>query len=135
MTDGSQFYIDGKWVQPVAADVMPVINPATEEPFAEILLAGIDDVNRAVAAARQAFPQYANTSRERRLELLRDLLTVIENHRSKLAEVISREMGAPIRLARGDQTAAGPKHIDATIEALEQFAFEQSTVIAPLHAR
>ena len=42
-----EFYIDGKWVKPVHADTLNVINPATEEAVATISLGNSDDVDRA----------------------------------------------------------------------------------------
>ena len=55
-----EFYIDGKWVKPVHADTLNVINPATEEAVANIF-GNNDDVDRAVSAARRAFEAYAQT--------------------------------------------------------------------------
>ena len=57
-----QFFIDGAWVDPVGAATHDVINPATEEKIATISLAAREDVDRAVAAAKRAFPAYAATA-------------------------------------------------------------------------
>ena len=65
-----QFYIDGAWVDPVAPRIADVIDPATEEAFAQIALGSAADVDRAVRAARRAFPTFAATSREERIALL-----------------------------------------------------------------
>ena len=62
MKDCRQFYIDGKWVAPVAARDFPVTNPATEEQIATISLGGVADVEKAVAAAKRAFEMYSETS-------------------------------------------------------------------------
>ncbi len=48
------FYINGQWVAPVNQQVLDVINPATEEPFAEVGLGSEADVNAAVSAAKSA---------------------------------------------------------------------------------
>lgn len=50
-----QLYVDGRWVDPLRGEKMPVINPATEEVFRTVALASADDVAVAVAAARRAF--------------------------------------------------------------------------------
>ena len=52
-----QFFIDGKWVDPAITRGFTVINPATEQPAGEISLASATDVDRAVMAARRAFPR------------------------------------------------------------------------------
>ena len=55
MREMLQFYIDGKWVDPVTPNPFDVINPATEQVISHISLGGAADVDRAVGAARQAF--------------------------------------------------------------------------------
>jgi aldehyde dehydrogenase (NAD+) len=69
-----EFYIDGAWVDPVAPVLLDVIDPSTEEAFTKIALGNAADVDRAVAAARAAFPAFARTTRAERLELLRNIL-------------------------------------------------------------
>ena len=59
MQDLRKFYIDGRWVDPVAPRTLDVINPADEKPFATISLGSAADVDKAVAAARRAFETYS----------------------------------------------------------------------------
>ena len=70
MSDHLKFYIDGQWVEPSASDTFDVINPATEQPIGKIAMGGVEDVNNAVAAAKAAFPAFAQTSKQQRIELL-----------------------------------------------------------------
>jgi aldehyde dehydrogenase (NAD+) len=70
MREMLKFYIDGEWVDPVAANPVDVINPATEEPCGRISLGSAADVDLAVAAAKRAGAGYAATTREQRIELL-----------------------------------------------------------------
>ena len=49
----SQFYINGKWVDPVKPETLDVINPATEESVGRISVGSAQDVDVAVTAARQ----------------------------------------------------------------------------------
>jgi aldehyde dehydrogenase (NAD+) len=70
MVNRLKFYIDGAWQDPVAQKTHPVINPATEEAMYEIALGSAADVDKAVAAARQAFETYSLTTRGQRIELL-----------------------------------------------------------------
>ncbi len=67
MLDKLQFYIDGKWVDPVTPKTLEVINPANEEPFARISLGSKADVDKAVAAAQKAFDTWSRTTKEERL--------------------------------------------------------------------
>src|SRR5262245_59843781 len=71
MSNTMKFYIDGGWVDPVKPHPFDVINPATEQPVAQISLGSAADVDRAVKAARAAFPSYSHTSREERIDLLK----------------------------------------------------------------
>ena len=75
MPDAMQFYIDGRWVDPVSPRTLDVINPATEQVAGRISLGGQADVDAAVAAARRAFPAFSQTSREERLALLARIAT------------------------------------------------------------
>jgi aldehyde dehydrogenase (NAD+) len=123
--DTREFYIDGKWVSPRKAHDFPVINPATEEPFATISLGSPADVDDAVAAARRAFPEFSQTTREERLELLTRVMGVYQTHYEEMAETIAREMGAPIHLARAAQAAAPMAHLATILEVLRTYEFEK----------
>jgi len=120
-----QFYIGGRWVDPIGRDTVEVINPATEEPFAEIALGNRDDVDAAVEAARRAFPAFAETSVAERLALLRAILAEYERRADDIAAVIVREVGSPLAFARNAQAAAGINQLNEHIKALESFRFEQ----------
>ena len=125
MEQKTNFYINGQWVAPAAPKTMGVINPATEEAFAQISLGSKADVDAAVAAARAAFETYSETPVEYRIELLEKLAEVYGNRSDEMAKAISSEMGAPMTLATTAQAAAGRGHIKAFIRALKEFQFEQ----------
>lgn len=128
-----QFYIDGQWVDPAVPALLDVIDPSTEEAFTQIAVGSAADVDRAVAAARAAFPAFARTSREDRLDLLRAILSEYNKRYDDIAEALSREMGAPLAFARSNQAAMGPAHLERMIRDLESFKFEfmqGSTLIA-----
>ena len=78
MSHHKQFYINGKWVEPKGDTTLDVINPATEEAVAAIALGNKEDVDLAVAAARNAFESYSNTSREERIALLERVMGVFK---------------------------------------------------------
>ena len=120
----TDFYIDGNRVPPVSPRELEVINPADESPFAVISLGSAADVDKAVAAARRAFPGWSRTSKEERLACLRKLRDIYERRSDEMSKTISMEMGAPIRLAKLAQAASGLGHIDAFIRVLEDFEFE-----------
>src|SRR5436309_3208500 len=69
MLNKLQFYIDGKWVDPITPKTLEVIDPANEEAFARISLGSKTDVDKAVAAAKRAFPKWSRTAKDERLAL------------------------------------------------------------------
>jgi aldehyde dehydrogenase (NAD+) len=121
-----QFYIDGEWVDPVAPKTLDVINPATEEVCGRISLGSAEDVDRAVAAAKRAFPSFSQTTREERIALLERVLEEFAKRHDDVATAIMEEMGAPWKLAKYAQAASGPQHIQAAIDALRDFDFEET---------
>ena len=123
--DNRQFYIDGAWVDPVAPKDFNVINPATEAVAGVISMGSVQDVDRAVMAARRAFDAYSRTTPAERLALLERVLAAYKAHYDEIALAISTEMGAPISLAKGSQTRIGVGHISAMIEVLKTFKFEE----------
>ena len=125
MRDMLKFYIDGEWVDPVTANPLEVINPATEEACGSISLGSAADVDKAVAAANRAAEGFANTTREERLALLEKILEIYATRHDEIATAIMEEMGAPWKLAKYAQAASGPQHIQAAIEVLKTYEFEE----------
>jgi aldehyde dehydrogenase (NAD+) len=124
MTDHLKFYIDGEWVDPAKPNTIDVINPATEEPCARISLGSEADVDKAVAAAKAAFPAFSRTTKEQRIALLEKILEVYKTRYDDIAKAISMEMGAPITLAMKAQAATGVGHLMQMIKTLKEFEFE-----------
>ncbi len=125
MKDCRQFYIDGKWVNPTQTHDLEVINPATEEPIATISLGSVSDLDRAVAAAKQAFESYSETTVHDRLALLTRIVEVYKSRMEEMAQTISQEMGAPISLSRAAQAPAGLAHLLEIVKVLGDFNFEE----------
>ncbi len=133
MNHTTEHYVNGAWVAPLEPKRLDVVNPSTEEAFAQILVGGPKDVDRAVAAARAAFPAFAQTSRKVRLDLLRAILSEYQKRREDIAAALSQEMGAPLKFALERQAATGTAHLTRMIQVLEDYAFEEvqgTTLIA-----
>jgi aldehyde dehydrogenase (NAD+) len=128
-----QHYVNGAWVDPLQPVLLDVIDPSTEEAFTQIAVGGAKDVDRAVAAAKAAFPAFARTSRKDRLDLLRAILSEYNKRRADVAAALSREMGAPLKFALERQSATGTGHLAQMIAVLETYPFEEvqgTTLIA-----
>lgn len=124
MREYLQFFIDGDWVDPVELATLDVDNPRTEQVSGRIALGSAADVDKAVRAARAAFPAWSATSREDRLTALGAILGEYQKRMDDLAEAVAEEMGAPPGLAGGPQVNLGLGHLAAAIEALTNFEFE-----------
>jgi aldehyde dehydrogenase (NAD+) len=94
-------FIGGEFVPPAADRYFATLNPATEEPLAEVAQAGEQDVDRAVAAARAAYegPWGATPGRERAKYLYR-IARVIQERAREFAVLESLDNGKPIRESR-----------------------------------
>jgi aldehyde dehydrogenase (NAD+) len=124
MTDYLKFYIDGKWVDPAEPKTLDVINPATEESIGKISLGSKKDVDKAVAAAKAAFPKYSTTTRQERIELLQSIMAVYQKRYPEIAAAITAEMGAPTKLSMQAQAAMGIAHFNTNLEILKTYEFE-----------
>ena len=125
MQERLQFYIDGRWVDPVKPAVLDVIDPSTEAVIGRISLGSAEDVDRAAKAARAAFPAYSRTTREERLALLQKIVGVYMTRYEELARTISQEMGAPLWLSKAAQAATGIGHLNQMIAVLKDYAFQE----------
>jgi len=79
-----------------------VINPATEEPIAELEEAGIEQADEAVARAKAAFDEWRAVAPADRARLLRRVATLVEEHTEELARIESQNVGKPIGGARAE---------------------------------
>jgi aldehyde dehydrogenase (NAD+) len=120
-----QHYVNGDWVDPLEPILLDVIDPSTEEAFTQIAVGGPADVNRAVAAAKAAFPSFSHATRKERLDLLRAILSEYIKRRQDIADTLSQEMGAPKKLSYERQSATGIVHLTRMIEVLETYKFEE----------
>ncbi|MBB4388593.1 aldehyde dehydrogenase (NAD+) [Rhizobium leguminosarum] len=124
MNNARKFYIDGEWVEPIGQHTLDVIDPATEQPFATIAMGSAADAEKAIVAARSAFAGFSETSKATRLELLRRILVILTRRNDEIGDIISKEMGAPLAMARSQQAGIGLAHFAETIKAMEAFDFD-----------
>lgn len=123
MIEKRNFYIDGKWVAPHSARAMGVIDPSTEETCAVISIGDETDTNKAVAAAKAAYPAWSATEPAVRLAYVEKILEIYRRREKEMGELISLEMGAPIDMAISSQATSGTWHIENFIEAFKTFEF------------
>jgi betaine-aldehyde dehydrogenase len=101
-----QNFIDGEWTAPAEGRTEPVLNPATGETIAHAPLSTPEDVDRAVAAARAAFPAWSETTPgERQLALLR-LADALEERADELTQLEVANAGKPVEAFKADEVPA-----------------------------
>jgi aldehyde dehydrogenase (NAD+)/betaine-aldehyde dehydrogenase len=118
----TRLYIGGEFVDALDGATLPVLNPHDDSKLADIAAAGAADIDRAVAAARRAFPAWSRTPASDRGRLLLRLADSIEAHADELAELESRDTGHPIRDTRRldvARTAATFRYFGGMADKLE----------------
>ncbi len=119
----TKLFIDGQWASPAGTDLIEVINPATEQVLGTVPSGNGADVDAAVAAARNAFdPMIGVTERRERLDAV---ITAMEKRLPDIAETITSEMGAPIRISQSVQTQVPLAVARGFADALSTFEFEE----------
>ena len=121
--DRTTLYIDGQWVAPAATGTIDVVDPATEEVIGHVPGGTEADVDVAVAAARRAFdPLIGVDERRQRLDAV---ITAMEKRLPRIAETITREMGAPIRISQTVQTQVPLAVARGFADVLADFEFSE----------
>jgi aldehyde dehydrogenase (NAD+) len=119
-----KFYIGGEWVDPaVPGATFDLVDPATEQVFAKVALGSGEDVDRAVRAARGAFPRFSLTSKAERIVLLRRIVDLMHAREGELMAAASEEMGTPLSSVAHARGAADTFRQMA--EVLERYEFER----------
>ncbi|HWM88714.1 MAG TPA: aldehyde dehydrogenase family protein [Kofleriaceae bacterium] len=96
----TQLFIDGRFTDAAGGGTLPVVNPHDGQVLAQVAEAQAEDVDRAVAAARRAFPGWSRTAAAERGRLLHALADRIAERGEELAQLESLHTGHPIRDSR-----------------------------------
>lgn len=123
MKEFNSFYIDGAWVEPAEPRPFDLVNPSTETVFGRVALGSAADVDRAVAAARAAFPLFSATSNDERIAILQRIIAGFEARKEDIHAALTEEMGAPVSLKA--QTGSALAALRQAVATLETYAFEK----------
>jgi len=99
-------YIAGEWIESVTGETREIINPATSEVVGKSAVSGIDDLNHAVVAAKDAKLGWSQLSGATRGDYLYKVANILEARLDDIAETMTREMGKTFLEAKGE-TARG----------------------------
>jgi len=121
-----QHYINGEWIDSTATNIIDVTNPATEEVFGQIIDGTKEDLDKAVAAARAAFPAFSQTTREERIALLQRITKEYEKRKDEIVTTVTNELGAPLTLSEKVHYNMGLNHFEQAAKELAAFEFEEN---------
>jgi aldehyde dehydrogenase (NAD+) len=119
----TMLFINGEWGSSAGTEAIDVVDPSTEEVFGSVPAGTAADVDTAVAAARAAFDPLISVDDRR--ERLGAAIAAMEKRLPDIAETITREMGAPIRISQTVQTQVPLAVAHGFAQALENFEFEE----------
>src|SRR5881392_3456232 len=102
MTEHIPHWIDGARREGSSGRTAPVTDPATGQVTGEVALAGADEVDAAVAAARAAFPAWRDTSLTVRSQVLFAFRELLNARKGELAAIITAEHGKVLDDAAGE---------------------------------
>jgi betaine-aldehyde dehydrogenase len=114
-SDQQRLYIGGQAVDARSGETFETINPATGQPLARVQIAGAEDVDRAVGAARDAFGPWSQTTGAARGRILRRAADLLRARREELARLEVQDTGKPI-------AEAMVVDIDSGADCIEYFA-------------
>src|SRR5205085_11500323 len=95
----TKLVIGGELVDAAGGATLPTIDPASNRPIADVAAAQAEDVDRAVRAARAAFPAWRDMKPDDRARILLRVAEIVEAEQEFLAQVESQDVGKPIREA------------------------------------
>jgi aldehyde dehydrogenase (NAD+) len=126
MQSYDKFFIGGKWVEPAGSDTLEVRSPATQDLVGSVPLSTEADMDRAVAAAREAFDvgPWPQMSPAERADIMAKISQGIQARMDEFATLITQENGAPFVFSQMGQVFAATAVLDYFTATVRDYAFE-----------
>jgi len=120
-----RIYINGAWVPSTGTGTLDVIDATSEEVIGTIPEGTAEDVDRAVAAARAAFPAWAATSREERCGLVMNIGEGLAARQEEIGALISHQVGTPYGISVRVQVGLALGVFASLKQTVEEVAWEE----------
>lgn len=121
-----KFFIGGEWVEPAGSDTLKVVSPATQEVIGSVPVATPADMDRAVAAAKEALTgEWSTWTPAQRADLLDKLAELITARQDEFTNLIIDEVGAPYYFSMFGQVLAATMVYGAFARHTREFPFEE----------
>jgi len=118
-------YINGTFVKSIGTEMVEIVNPATGNVIGESVLGNEEDVLKAIAAAKEAFPSFAVSTVEERQKYLQQLHDAVIERIDELKEAAILEYGATVQKAEWSNRYAAETFLQFK-ELLSDYCFECS---------
>ncbi|WP_304451373.1 aldehyde dehydrogenase family protein [Nocardiopsis sp. YSL2] len=113
-------YIDGAWTDSASDEALDVVNPATEQVIDSVPAGATEDVDAAVRAATAALPGWSALTPGQRVTHLAKALELYNARIGDIAEILTRDMGAPAVFARKVQAGLPSLMFQTFIDLVEE---------------
>lgn len=122
-------YINGELVPSESGDVLDLIDPASGSAYGHAPDSTSEDVQKAVEAAKDAFPTWSTTSIETRYHMMSRIASLIETNLDQMAEAESRDNGKPLWLAKKVDIPRAVSNFRFFGTAIMQFSSESHEMV------
>jgi len=120
-----KIYVGGEWIASAGSGKIEVVNASTEEVIGSIPEGTPEDVDRAVAAAREAFESWSQTTVEERADWMTRISQALGARSQEIAALIAQEVGMPIKLATMIQAGLPTMDFGSMPQALNEVVWEE----------
>ncbi|WP_281198193.1 aldehyde dehydrogenase family protein [Staphylococcus schleiferi] len=110
VSDQYELFIGGEFVKPESGEYLDVSNPATGEVLAKVAKANEQDVDKAVKAAQDAFPEWSRKSKQERSNLLRQIHDKLMEKKDHFATIETLNTGKAIRESANIDIPSAARH-------------------------
>ncbi len=125
MQERDKLYIDGAWVPSTGTGTHDVVNAATEEVIGRIPEGTPQDVDKAVAAAAAAFPEWAASSVDDRVKYVQQLSEALQSRTEEIATLITSEVGTPLMISQIAQAGLPALMAGSYVQIAQEFPWEE----------
>jgi aldehyde dehydrogenase (NAD+) len=120
-----RIFIGGEWVEPSGGETIEVVNPTNEEAIGTIPACMPEDADSAVAAAREAFASWSQTSLEERAGYITAIAEGLGGRAEELTATITQELGMPLKLSGIIQVGLPTSQFASMPKLMEEVAWEE----------
>lgn len=120
-----KIFINGEWISPSTLEKIEVENPADKSIVGSVPACKEEDVNKAVAAAKEAFKTWQYTDLNTRIDLTEKLLKELRNRVGDMQDIIVKELGAPREFAKNTQVVPYLDGIEHFIKMMREYPLEE----------